>query len=107
MDPNAVEVLEWAADDPKHMDMMSEASAMAQDREVQAMTAQERYERMDWLSYGAEREARGEERGEARGELNMLLKLVRDGRISLDVAASELGVTTDAFVREHMRPNEA
>ena len=45
-----------------------EAQQMAQDREVQNMIIQERYDRMDWLTYGAEQKALGETIGEARGK---------------------------------------
>ena len=52
----------------------TEALNMAQDREVQDMLIQERYDRMDWLTYGNEREARGEVKGEIKGAI----KLYRD-----------------------------
>ena len=41
---------------------------MEQDKEVQNVIIQERYDRMDWLSYGNQREKKGEERGISIGE---------------------------------------
>ena len=53
-------------------EMRKELYNMAQDKEVQNMLLQEKYERMDWVSYGNEKmregEARGVAIGEARGE---------------------------------------
>ena len=51
-----------------------EAQQMAQDREVQNMIIQERYDRMDWLTYGEEQKALGEARGKAIGEARGIIK---------------------------------
>ena len=39
--------------------MRIEAYNMAQNKEVQEMLLQEKYDRMDWVSYGNEREKKG------------------------------------------------
>lgn len=67
--------------------MKIEALNMAQDKEVQNMLIQERYDRMDWLTYGNEqrREGRAEGRieGEKSGEsklADLIMKLISAGR---------------------------
>ncbi len=39
--------------------MRDEAYLMGQDKEVQFMLTKEKYDQMDWLSYGNEREEKG------------------------------------------------
>ena len=67
-DINDERVTQKAKDERILQDIRMEAQQMAQDREVQNMIIQERYDRMDWLTYGAEQKALGETIGEARGK---------------------------------------
>lgn len=59
----------------------TEALDMAQDKEVQNMLIQEKYDRMDWLTYGKEREERGEKKGENKFAA-LISKLFLTGRES-------------------------
>lgn len=58
-DVNDGKVSEAAERDGELAKMRIEARNMAQDKEVQNMLIQEKYDRMDWLTYGNDREARG------------------------------------------------
>ena len=73
-DINDERVTQKAKDDRILQDIRLEAQQMAQDREVQNMIIQERYDRMDWLTYGAEQKALGEARGKAIGEARGIIK---------------------------------
>ena len=44
----------------------------------------------------------GEARGEARGEINMLLKLVKKGRLTIEEAAEESNMTLDDFKQKYL-----
>ena len=47
-------------------------------------------------------EARGEAKGVAKGEINMLLKLVKKGRLTIEEAAEESNMTPDAFKQKYL-----
>ena len=66
-DVNDPVVAEAAADDEALARIRTEIRSMAQDKEVQNMLTQEMFERMDWASYGEEREEEGIEKGIAKG----------------------------------------
>lgn len=59
-DVNDESVSKAAEENEELQSIRSEALVMAQDREVQNIIIQERYDRMDWLTYGNQREAAGE-----------------------------------------------
>ena len=61
-DVNDPVIAETAADDETLARIRTEIRSMAQDKEVQNMLTQEMFERMDWASYGEEREE-GRHRG--------------------------------------------
>ena len=42
--------------------------------------------------------AQGEARGEARGEFNLLYKLIKKGRMTIEEAASDLGMTVEQLL---------
>ena len=66
-DVNDPVIAETAADDETLTRIRTEIRSMAQDKEVQNMLTQEMFERMDWASYGEEREEEGIEKGIAKG----------------------------------------
>ena len=92
-DVNDPVVAEAAADDETLARIHTEIRSMAQDKEVQNMLTQEMFERMDWASYGEERE--GEEREEegmqkgieeGENKLADLLKKLTPGSADFDKA---------------------
>ena len=64
-----------------------EAGKMAQEKEVQNMLIQEKYDQMDWQSYGDAREEEGMEKGLKEGTVLSILKALNKG-ISVETIAS-------------------
>ena len=60
------------------MKIRQEALDMAQDKEVQSMLIQEKYDRMDWLTYGNEQRKQGREEGLTEGEIRGAVQLYHD-----------------------------
>ena len=89
-------VAEAAADDETLARIRTEIRSMAQDKEVQNMLTQEMFERMDWASYGEEREEEGMQKGieegmqkgieEGENKLADLLKKLTPGSADFDKA---------------------
>lgn len=90
-DVNDAKVLSTAAEDDTLAGIQVEIRNMAQDKEVQAMLIQEKFDLMDWASYGEERRsegkaegfAEGKAEGKAEGERNLaelIQKLLATGR---------------------------
>ena len=77
-DVNDEKVTEAAEHDKTLMEIRKEASAMSQEKEVQRMLIQEKYDRMDWVTFGNEREhqgyAEGQKEGRAEGEARGAIK---------------------------------
>ena len=65
--PNDAQVSAAAILDADPLQIRREAPNMVQNKEVQNMLIQERYERMDWLSYGEQNKAEGIAKGRAEG----------------------------------------
>ncbi len=65
--PNDAQVSAAASLDADLLQIRREARNMVQNKEVQNMLIQERYERMDWLSYGEQNKAEGIAKGRAEG----------------------------------------
>ena len=61
------QVSDAIATDEELKQIRTEVFNMAQDKEVQNMLLQEKYERMDWVSYGNDRERDGEKEGIKKG----------------------------------------
>ena len=87
-DVNDPVVAEAAADDETLARIRTEIRSMAQDKEVQNMLTQEMFERMDWESYGEEREEEGLKQGRAEGMAkgenklaDLFKKLLSAGRV--------------------------
>ena len=59
------------------------------------MLTQERYDRMAWVSYGNEREKKGEK--------NMLVRMVKKGRLTIEEAAEEANMFAQEFKDKHMK----
>ena len=87
-DVNDPVVAEAAADDETLARIHTEIRSMAQDKEVQNMLTQEMFERMDWASYGEEREEEGMQKGIEEGENKLadLLKKLTPGSADFDKA---------------------
>ena len=95
-DVNDPVVAEAAADDETLARIRTEIRSMAQDKEVQNMLTQEMFERMDWASYGEEREEEGMQKGieegmqkgieEGENKLDDLLKKLTPGSADFDKA---------------------
>ena len=87
-DVNDPVVAEAAADDEALARIRTEIRSMAQDKEVQNMLTQEMFERMDWASYGEEREEEGMQKGIEEGENKLadLLKKLTPGSADFDKA---------------------
>ena len=95
-DVNDPVVAEAAADDETLARIRTEIRSMAQDKEVQNMLTQEMFERMDWASYGEEREEEGMQKGieegmqkgieEGENKLADLLKKLTPGSADFDKA---------------------
>ncbi len=66
-DVNDVKVSEEAEKNVKLLDIRAEALAMAQDKEVQNMLIQEKFDRMDWVTYGNEQMREGLSQGLSQG----------------------------------------
>ena len=79
-DVNNQMVSDAAEKDDDLKKIRTEAHNMAQDKEVQNMLIQEKYERMDWQSYGDEREAGGKVKGENR-LASLMQQLFNSGRM--------------------------
>ena len=95
-DVNDPVIAETAADDETLTRIRTEIRSMAQDKEVQNMLTQEMFERMDWASYGEEREEEGMQKGieegmqkgieEGENKLADLLKKLTPGSADFDKA---------------------
>ena len=87
-DVNDPVIAETAADDETLTRIRTEIRSMAQDKEVQNMLTQEMFERMDWASYGEEREEEGMQKGIEEGENKLadLLKKLTPGSADFDKA---------------------
>ena len=87
-DVNDPVVAEAAADDETLARIRTEIRSMAQVKEVQNMLTQEMFERMDWASYGEEREEEGMQKGIEEGENKLadLLKKLTPGSADFDKA---------------------
>ena len=87
-DVNDAVIAESTADDETLTRIRTEIRNMAQDKEVQNMLTQELFERMDWESYGEEREEEGLKQGRAEGMAkgenklaDLFKKLLSAGRV--------------------------
>ena len=97
-DVNDKSVTEAAEADQELQNIRAEIHGMAQDKEVQNMIIQERYDRMDWLTYGDEQRQEGEKIGmtnqkaeDARAMYDDGLEPERIARIlKLDIADVEV-----------------
>ena len=76
-DINDSTVASMAESDEELQAIRKETYEMGQDKEVLNMLIQERYDRMDWLTYGNQRASEGEAIGEARGEARGEAKATR------------------------------
>ena len=87
-DVNDPVIAESATDDEILARIRTEIRSMAQDEEVQNMLTQEMFERMDWASYGEEREEEGMQKGIEEGENKLadLLKKLTPGSADFDKA---------------------
>ena len=81
-------IAKTVADDETLTRIRTEIRSMAQDKEVKNMLTQEMFERMDWASYGEEREEEGMEKGMEKGENKLadLLKKLTPGSADFDKA---------------------
>ena len=81
-DANDTNVSDAIAADEELKQIRAEVFNMAQDKEVQNMLLQEKFERMDWVSYGNDRERDGKEEGikegKREGEIVGVIKLYHD-----------------------------
>ena len=85
-DANDAKVSDAIAADEELKRIRAEVFNMAQDKEVQNMLLQEKFERMDWVSYGNDRERDGKEEGikegkregKREGEIVGVIKLYHD-----------------------------
>ena len=102
-DINDLSVAEAVKTDEELLKIRAEVHSMAQDKEVQNMIIQERYDRMDVLTYGSEREAAGEE----RGKINTLLRLLKNGRITVEEAAEDCNMSVKDFTDAYLTPASA
>lgn len=98
-DVNDENVSKAAEQDPDLQSIRSEAMAMAQDREVQNMIIQDRYNRMDWVTYGNQREE--------AGGIRMLVNLVKNGTITVEQAAKNANMSVEEFTKEYLTPASA
>ena len=95
-DVNAPGIAEITANDETLTRIRTEIRNMAQVKEVQNMLTQEMFERMDWASYGEEREEEGMQKGieegmqkgieEGENKLADLLKKLTPGSADFDKA---------------------
>ena len=70
-DANDAKVSDAIATDEELKQIRTEVFNMAQDKEVQNMLLQEKFERMDWVSYGNEKEREGKIEGEIVGFIKL------------------------------------
>ena len=98
-DINDLSVAEAVKTDEELLKIRAEVHSMAQDKEVQNMIIQERYDRMDVLTYGSEREA--------AGGVRMLVNLVKNGTITVEQAAMNAGMSVEDFTKEYLTPASA
>ena len=66
------------------------------------MIIQERYDRMDWLTYGNEQRREGEAIGEARGEIKGAIKLYSE-----EMNLQPLDIVQKIITRFSLNENEA
>ena len=99
-DINNKDVANAARNDKELRAIMTEAHNMAQDKEVQKMLIQERYERMDWLSYGHGEREEGRKEGIKEGTFETLIDLVKKNLITVQDAARQAGVTESVFLKK-------
>ena len=91
-DINDGQVADAAEDDETLASIRKEALRLAQDKEVQSMLTQERYDRMAWVSYGNEREKKG-----AKNQMEEDAKGMYAEGIAVDVIARIQKTTVDAI----------
>ena len=92
-----------AADDETLARIRTEIRSMAQDEEVQNMLTQEMFERMDWASYGEEREEEGIGKGIEKGENKLadLLKKLTPGSADFDKALNATSAERKELYRKY------
>ena len=100
-----------AADDEALARIRTEIRSMAQDKEVQNMLTQEMFERMDWASYGEEREEEGMQKGieegmqkgieEGENKLADLLKKLTPGSADFDKALNATSAERKELYRKY------
>ena len=83
-DVNDAIVSTAAEKNTKLLDIRAEALAMAQDKEVQNMLIQEKYDRMDWVTYGNEQKREGLFAGKILGYIESMRD---DGKSDREIAA--------------------
>ena len=76
--------------------MRTEAFEMAQEKEVQNMLIQERYDRMDWVTYGNEQRKEGEKNGD-RQRLERDAKGMYEEGLKPEQIARIQGVTVETI----------
>ena len=101
-DVNDKSVIKAAEADQELQNIRAEIHGMAQDKEVQNMIIQERYDRMDWLTYGNEQRREGAAIGEARGEIKGAIKLYSE-----EMNLQPLDIVQKIITRFSLNENEA
>ena len=88
-DANDEKVRDAAKDDETMRRMQKEMSDMVQDKEVRNMLMQEKYDRMDWYSYGDEKKTEGWAEGRAEGCDDTNVKNIRNLMDSFKLTAKQ------------------
>lgn len=88
-DSNNTKVLEAAQKYPMFKDMIDETRMFVQSKEVQAMLLQEQFEKADLNAYV--------KHAEKQAEKNILVNLVKEGKLSIEDAAHEANMSIDEF----------
>ena len=89
----------------------SEMYIMTQEKEVQHMLLQEKYEKMDWASYGAQERREGKLEGMREGKLEGKLEGMREGKLEgmregkLEGARDQLEQDVRGMYAEGMMPD--
>ena len=79
-DVNDEKVRSAAKDDETLRKIQKEMSDMAQDKEVRNMILQEKYDRMDWISYGTDQREEGRAEGRKEGRVEGRAEGRKEGR---------------------------
>ncbi len=66
------------------LDIRTEALMMGQDKEVLNMLIQEKYDRMDWVTYGNERESKGIDKTRLESIKTVMKKLAYTSQQAVD-----------------------